>query len=137
MADVVVKKSEIEGKGVFAARDFRKGEVVLKWDTGTELTKKEVKKLPERERKRYVTYLHGKIILMKPPERYVNHSCNANTDPRNYCDVAVRDIKDGEEITSDYSKSCDPDFRMKCNCGSEKCRKIIRAYSKKHSVSQK
>jgi len=127
MADVVVKKSRIHEKGVFAARDFKKGEVVLKWDVSNQLTKEGVKRLPEKERKRYVTYLDGKIILMGLPERYVNHSCEANTTPKNYCDVTIRDIKKGEEITSDYSKQCDPDFKMRCDCGSKKCRKIIRA----------
>ncbi len=32
MKDIVVKKSKIIGKGVFAIRDFKKGEVVLKWN---------------------------------------------------------------------------------------------------------
>lgn len=125
MADVVVKKSKIHGKGVFAARDFRKGEVVLRWDISNELTKKEIEKLPEKERK-YVTYLKGKYVLMKYPERYVNHSCKANTTPKNCCEIAVKDIKKGEEITTDYSEECAPNLRMKCSCGSRNCRGIIR-----------
>ena len=32
MVDVAVKKSKIEGLGVFALRDFKKGEIVIKWD---------------------------------------------------------------------------------------------------------
>jgi len=31
MKSVVVKKSKISGKGVFASRDFKKGEIVLRW----------------------------------------------------------------------------------------------------------
>jgi SET domain-containing protein len=124
MINVVVKKSEIHGNGVFAARNFKKGETVLKWDTSNELTKEEVRKLPEKE-KRYITYLDGKFVLMKSPERYVNHSCDANTTAKNYCDVAVIDIKMGEEITANYSEECIPTLRMKCSCGSKKCRKII------------
>jgi GxxExxY protein len=30
---------------------------------------------------------------MQPPEKFVNHSCEANTQVKNSCDVAVRNIK--------------------------------------------
>jgi len=128
MADIVVKESKIHGKGVFAARDFKKGEVVLKWDISHELTKKEVDEMPEEE-KRYVVFFDGKYVLMQPPERYVNHSCDANTYADNFCDVAKRDINEGEEITADYVEEGVPDLNMVCNCGSKNCRKIIRTGS--------
>lgn len=49
--DVIVKKSKIDGKGVFAARDFKKGEIVIKWDISHELTPEEVKKTPRNRKK--------------------------------------------------------------------------------------
>ena len=58
-------------------------------------------------------------FLMQIPERYVNHSCNANTFVKNNSDIAIRDIKKGEEITSNYSDSEPLDFE--CKCGSENC----------------
>lgn len=122
--DVVVKKSGIDGKGVFACRDFRKGEVVVKWDVSRELTLEEVEALPEAERK-YVEHFKGKHILMQGPARFVNHSCNANTLAKDFCDVAIRDIKKGEEITTDYSKTMEKNAVMKCQCGSKNCRKVI------------
>ena len=128
MADVAVKDSKIEGKGVFAARDFKKGEVVLKWDTSNELSKEEVDNISEDE-KRYVTHLDGKYVLMPAPERYVNHSCEANTTAENFCDVAVRDIKEGEEITADYEEESVPRLNMECKCGSKNCRGIIKTDS--------
>ena len=128
MSDVIAKKSKIEGLGVFASRNFKKGEVVIKWDISHQLTSAEVKKLPESQ-KRYVAFLDGKYILMQSPARYVNHSCDANTYTDNFCDVAKRDIKKGEEITSDYSETETPGFEMKCNCGSKNCRKIIKRQS--------
>ncbi|MCK5107688.1 MAG: ASCH domain-containing protein [Nanoarchaeota archaeon] len=39
---------------------------------------------------------------------------------------AARDIKKGEEITSDYSDEMVPGTEMFCNCGSKNCKKIIR-----------
>jgi SET domain-containing protein len=118
---VAVKKSRIEGKGVFAARDIRKDEVVLKWDLSQKLGKKDFLKLPE---KKYVSYSRGKLTMMQPPERYVNHSCNPNTKVKDFCDVASRSIKKGEEITSDYSADSLEGF--KCNCGSENCKIVIK-----------
>ena len=126
MEHVIVKDSKIHGKGVFASRKFKKGEVVLKWNTSHEVTPEQVKDLPENE-KRYVTYMDRKYIIMQRPERYVNHSCDANTTAKNHCDIAKRDINKGEEITADYSEECIPSLRMKCNCGSKKCRRIITA----------
>ncbi|MBU1201734.1 MAG: SET domain-containing protein [Nanoarchaeota archaeon] len=125
MKDVIVKKSKIEGSGVFANKDFKKGEVVLKWDTSKQLSTKEVEKVPEDEKK-YVSFVNNKYTLMRPPERYVNHSCNANTNVGDFCDVAKRDIKKGEEITGDYSQDTTPDFEMKCTCGSKNCKGIIK-----------
>ncbi|MDD5148045.1 MAG: HD domain-containing protein [Candidatus ainarchaeum sp.] len=126
--DVIVKKSKIHGKGVFAARNFKKGMVVLKWDTSHELTAEQVAGLPEKEKK-FVPFVNGKYFLIQPPERFVNHSCDANTYAGNFCDIAKRDIGKGEEITSNYSETSGEYEKMKCNCGSKNCRRIIKAYS--------
>ena len=128
MVDVIVKESKIHEKGVFASRNFKKGEVVLKWDISHELTKEEVNSIPEEE-KRYVTFFDGKYVLMQPTERYVNHSCEADTYADNFCDIAKRNIMVGEEITADYSEEGVPDMNMKCKCGSKNCRGIIKTDS--------
>ena len=108
MSDVVIKKSKIgqfpNGKGVFANRNFKKGEVVIKYNLKP-LTKKEFENLPESEKE--FTHMHrGVIHLYSVPERYVNHTSNPNTiqDLKKKCDVAKRDIKKGEEITTDATK---------------------------------
>ncbi|MCX6765760.1 MAG: SET domain-containing protein-lysine N-methyltransferase [Candidatus Moranbacteria bacterium] len=122
MKNIIVKKSKIEKKGVFAARNFKKGEIVLKW-TPKFLGKSEIEKL--RNGQRHYIYKAGrnKYLLMQSPEKFVNHSCEPNTRVKNYCDVAVRDIKKGEEITSDYGKGSLVSF--KCKCGSKNCRGVI------------
>ncbi len=127
MADVIVKKSKIEGMGVFAARNFKKGEVIIRWDVSHKLTKKQADKLSEKERK-YLAFVNGQYLLMQSPAKYANHSCDANTTAKDFCDVAIRDIKKGEEVTVDYSEDADATFSMKCNCGSKNCRKVIKAY---------
>ena len=125
LTDVVVGESEINGKGVFAGRDFKKGERVLKWDTSVKLTESQVNELSAEERG-YVTSLDKRTyILLQAPERYVNHSCLPNVEVKDYCDVAIRDLNEGEEITADYSKEFIPNLNLKCNCQSANCRRII------------
>lgn len=121
---VTVKKSKIEGKGVFAECDFRKGEVVLRWDTSRVLTEKEAGEIVDKEKK-YVSFLEDKCVLMQSPEKYVNHSCEPNTAERNLCDVARRDIKKGEEITIGYGDKNPSNVGKECCCGSRKCKKVI------------
>lgn len=106
MGDVVIKKSKVGQfeKGVFAKRDFKKGEIVIEYKL-QHLTKKEFQDLSESERN--FTHSHsGKIYLYSIPERYVNHSPAPNTiqDIKKKCDIAARDIKKREEITTDAGK---------------------------------
>lgn len=125
MDNVLIKMSKIHGKGVFANKEFKKGQVVIKWKIKNLLTKEEVEKLSTKE-KRYVSYFKdGKYILYGEPERYVNHSCEANTTTKNGADVAVRDIKKGEEITANYVKERVPNMKFMCWCGCRNCRKFI------------
>ncbi|MFH1607637.1 MAG: SET domain-containing protein-lysine N-methyltransferase [archaeon] len=123
MKDAIIKNSKIHGKGTFANRDFKKGEVVIKYNL-KELTKEEFENLPEKE-KHYTSKEDGKYLLFLPPARFVNHSCEANTNPMNKSDVAIKGIKKGEEITTDYTKDNVPGLNMKCNCGSKNCKRVI------------
>jgi len=124
MKNIIVKKSKINGYGVFAYKNIKAGEVIIKWDTGRTLTKKEIESLPKKEKKYLIKISQNKFILMQPPARYLNHSCEPNTKPSKLSDVAIKNIKRGEEITSDYTKIKGLDNFI-CRCGSKKCRKII------------
>ena len=102
--DVIIDKGNLAGKGVYANRDFKKGEVVIKYNLKP-LTEEEFENLPEPEK--MFTHTHwGTIMLYSEPERYVNHSFNGNVyqDLVNQCDIALRDIKKGEVITCDATK---------------------------------
>lgn len=116
--DIVIKKSKISGKGVFAQRDFKKGEVVLKWNPKP-LTKEEFEKLTSKKLA-YVLHIGRKYFLMQTPEKFVNYSCEPNTFTKNLSDIARRNIKKGEEITSNYGKE-GLDI-SECKCGSKKCK---------------
>lgn len=118
--DIIVKHSTIHGKGVFAKRDFKVGEIVMHWDKSNILTTEEFNNLTDNE-KRYVSLVDGIYIQMQAPEKYVNHSCDSNTTAKNFCDIASREIKKGEEITANYINNSSSSLKYKCNCGSKKC----------------
>ena len=104
MSDLIIGKGNLAGKGVYAARNFKKGEVVIKYNLKP-LTESEFENLPQSE-KEFVHKHHGIIHLYSKPERYVNHSDNPNTfqNLENFSDVASRDIVKGEMITTDATK---------------------------------
>lgn len=104
MSNVEIGSGDLAGKGVYASRDFKKGEIVIKYRL-TPLTTEEYEALPESEHQ-FVHSHHGQIYLYGEPERYVNHSTNPNTfqDLEKKCDIALRDINMGEAITTDARK---------------------------------
>ena len=106
MNNVVVKKSKIGQfeKGVFANKNFRKGDIVIEYNLKL-LTKKEFENLSKKERN-FVHNHYGKLFQYSSPEKYVNHNTNPNTiqDIKNKCDIALRSIKEGEEITTNSTK---------------------------------
>lgn len=104
VSKVIIGKGNLAGKGVYANRDFKRGEIVLKYNLKP-LTKEEYKKLPKNEK--MFTHVHWRqIYLYLEPNRYVNNSKHPNTyqDLVNKCDVARRDIKKGEMITCNATK---------------------------------
>ena len=123
MEQVVVKDSPIHGRGVFASRRIEPGEVVI--DGCREVLSDEaVKTLPVEERV-FLSVMDGQNILMKPPARFVNHSCNPNTRGGDRRDIAIRMIEEGEEVTVDYVAEHVPGLRLECNCKATNCRGTI------------
>jgi len=100
MEDVYIGKGKLAGKGVFANRDFKKGELVKHYNLQP-LTKGEYDELPNSERM-FVHSFWGKMYLFPEPSRYTNHSAKPNTrsDLGKMCDYAIKDIKKGDMITT-------------------------------------
>jgi SET domain-containing protein len=127
--DVVVKPSPINGLGVFAARDFKQGELIFETSELRRVTEEEP--LREGEEERHCDWLaDGRQIYLPEPGRYINHSCDPNIvkEYRNVvrrCEVARRDIRAGEELTHDYCIDGFGDVVWECNCRIARCRKVI------------
>ena len=126
--DVAVRASAIEGFGVFAARPFPRGTVVQVIDDSRIVD--DLHPLGPGDDSRHCDYLEaGKVVLMQPPERHINHSCDPNTyvktvDGRRLV-IAQRDIPSGEEITYDYCINGGGDTVWTCHCGAARCRHEI------------
>jgi predicted enzyme related to lactoylglutathione lyase len=101
MNDVSIGKGQMSGKAVYAARDFKKGEVVMKYSLKP-LTFEELKALPPED---YAAThnVNGQLYLYPEPARYVSHSGNPNirNDHDQQANIALKDIKAGELITVD------------------------------------
>ncbi len=133
MKKILIQGSGIEGKGMFAAEDIAPGQLI-RYVTG-----QRVKKLPKtREESLSIPNWFGlsKYFWIDPgqgPFSFLNHSCDANAAIKGTKSlVAMRPIREGEEITMDYSMT-DPDplWEMDCLCKTPVCRKVIRSI---HSV---
>lgn len=122
---VKILKTLNKGFGVFASRNFSKGEVVVYG--------KMVEILPERTIHSFQIDDKTHIQLDKI-SRTINHSCEPNTGIRNnifqaYDFIALRNIKKGEEITWDYETTEYISIAVKnCLCGSRNCRRVLRGF---------
>lgn len=96
---VTIGKGTMSGKGLYAARDLKKDEVVIKYELKP-ITFQELKALSPED---YAAThnVNGQIYLY--PEPVVSHSedPNVRNDHEQQADIALRDIKTGELITVD------------------------------------
>lgn len=117
------------GKGVFAKRPIKKGEMILRF-RGELINSKQIK-IREKSRQRNSLQIgNDKYIDLEKPGVLANHSCNPNAGIKeDKILVAIRNIKKDEEIRYDYSATMDEDdWTMKCRCHQKNCRKIVKDF---------
>jgi hypothetical protein len=124
--------SFIDGEGIFAGESIPKGTIVFYYSSNdVYVSKKEFQCSSNFEKQQIYKFgvedEYGNWIVT---DGDANHSCDANilslfVDGL-YCDVAVKDIQIGEEITIDYGLfySSFP-WMMTCRCHSCNCRGIV------------
>lgn len=130
--ELAVKDSKICGKGVFALRDFKKDELILRV-TGKIIKAENYEGLPSHFKSHLFPFDKTgnkcKYFLPEKPWMYLNHSCNPNAGIKNNREiVATKEIKKGEEITFDYAMNNIDNWEMECSCKAENCRKLIGSF---------
>ena len=116
------------GRGLFAKKDIKKGEEVLRF-TGPIIDFKQA--VAKGANKGDPLQIGNNLYInLEEPGRFVNHSCNPNAGIQNdVVLVALEDIRKGEEVYFDYSTTMDEDdWVMECGCGNANCRKIIKDF---------
>lgn len=128
MAMLRIGAAGAKGRGVFAARRIEIGELI--WDYVGE--ERWVKDIPRKLWRYCFQVDYDRYVC---PERasagwFMNHSCEPNCVIMGRTRiVALRRIGVGEEVTFDYSTNVGWDgFSMKCMCGTQGCRKVVRSY---------
>jgi hypothetical protein len=139
---IELRHSKINGVGVFAVSDIKKGCVfaeglningynrLVPWES--------IESLDESIKKKITDFCIGTPEGFIPPkdfdfnkltiEWYMNHSCNGNVGFNENGDFeAIIDIEKGTELTYDYGLAeSNPKFKItSCNCKSSNCRHLI------------
>jgi SET domain-containing protein len=122
---VEVKNTPAKGRGVFAKEPIKKDEIIAAFDG--EIYEYNYPDWNDDLADHCIQFENFKWRDSNGIARVINHSCKPNCGIRNLFQVvAMRDIEPGEEITWDYEMTGNnPEWRMKCKCGEENCRKII------------
>lgn len=141
----VVRRSRIQGRGVFATRSIPAGERVIQY-RGEVIDEDEAdRRYPWSDNERHHTFLFrlddGSVIdaggRAGNAAKFINHSCDPNCeaieeDGRIYIH-SIRDIRKGEELAYDYNFILDEPHnaankrQYPCNCDTARCRGTILA----------
>ncbi|HMR92912.1 MAG TPA: SET domain-containing protein-lysine N-methyltransferase [Chitinophagaceae bacterium] len=132
----LMRGNAISGFGIYAARDIVKGEIVF---AGEEKAHRIVTHRHVRDNwsdnqqlafRRYAYALCEEVFVLwdQEPGEWApqNHSCEANTGVDGLNVIALKHIRQGEELTLDYADFLDETMEpFTCHCGAKQCRGFI------------
>ncbi len=137
---IVVRRSKIQGRGVYATRDIAEGERIMEY-TGKLVTAAEADAFADDEKmRRHHTFLFAvnddwviDATEVGGDARYMNHSCDPNCESvivrKRIFIHALRDIEAGEELLYDYWYTTDETYTLEdlrriypCRCKAPNCR---------------
>lgn len=127
---VVARPSTIDGLGLFATARIAKGEAIGVLG-GRVIDDVELRRIAQVRPKYNSAAIGDGLNLLLDDDEVIargNHSCDSNLWMRDAVTLeARRDIAAGEEVTIDYGLQTSlVDWEMACNCGSPRCRKVVR-----------
>jgi SET domain-containing protein len=131
---IEVRRSAINGDGIFASRTIREGEIIVIVG-GVVMTEAEFDAFQATHSLYNFIQIDKQLYLVEDPETtqslegFVNHSCDSNAWMDDEVTLAARrDIEAGEEVTVDYALFTTQFNWMldnRCHCGSPHCRRVI------------
>jgi SET domain-containing protein len=148
---ISVSITEDRGKGLFANKDIDKDELILVMG-GYIFSIEDENNLNEYNEDKPIEISEdfsfspvSEADTEKMPQHYINHSCEPNCGWRGQLFlVAMKTIKEGEELTYDYAMIMHPNndsetyFEMDCLCGKDACRKKISEHDwEKQEIQEK
>jgi hypothetical protein len=122
IGDVEVRDAGRKGRGVFARRDFGRGEFIFRRRHGPIVGNDAISSLSTEDQRHLCEIDFDRSAILLPPGCYLNHSCTPNAMRNGVKVFAWREISSGEEITIDYRLNAfDDDARSRCECASRDC----------------
>ncbi len=124
---LAIRGSIIHGNGVFTTERIPKHSVICKVNIVREITDEHPLDPDKGELHHHCQwYPDGTQVLLGEPHCYMNHSCQPNTfyytiNRVSYF-MAMRDIREDEELTLEYSLCHIGGQVWECNCGAPNCR---------------
>jgi hypothetical protein len=126
-----IRKSAIEGRGLFATKRLAKGEIVAV-KGGHVMDYAALHRSPARRAEATIQVEDGFVIGARTRREvarnkmYLNHSCEPNVGIRGQVTfVAMRAVAAGEELTYDWAMEENRPARTRCRCGTGSCRGIL------------
>ena len=126
-----IARSPIHGRGLFASKAVRKGEIVA-IKGGHVLDRRTLRRVRRRIAESYVQiddeFYIGAVTgrEVRGNKMFLNHSCEPNVGIRGQITfIALRGIKAGEELTYDWAMEENSPTRVRCGCHARRCRKIL------------
>jgi SET domain-containing protein len=117
--EVIIKDVPNKGRGVFASRNFKKGESVI---IGKPI------EIPESRTMTSFQVDWDKHVELDEPAVVINHSCDPSLGVRNnayggYTFHALREIKSGVELSWNYNTTEYISIAVStCHCGANNCK---------------
>jgi len=136
--NIIVRRSRIHGRGVFARKDIPKGAHIIEY-VGERITHRESDRRAEVITARHqADSSHGAVYIFNLNKRtdidgnvpynkarYINHSCEPNAkaeiDRGRIWIVALKNISKGEEIFYNYGYDLEDYESHACDCRAPKC----------------
>jgi len=128
----------IDGIGVFAVRDLKKGSVIGEAQLLSDdlfYTWDDFKNIDGESQEMIMNYCIGSVDGFYAPNDinyisipwYINHHCNGNVGfNAEGSFITIDDVKKDQELFYDYGLAIsNPNYKLICRCGAVNCRKTI------------